>query len=369
LPDTCAQRDTAGYKVNKRTQIGIANFYEIYNRNNALFDPKSYAHGENLEFPGVLLKETMNKHNMDLDTLDIHPIDNYKEIIFIDLPTKNTIPHGLSLFDLKNMGKRLYLVMCESRQTKPENFNKENHKYFDKVFTWYDPYVDGAKYIKFFLPNKIPINFQIDRGLDRKFCTMIAGNHTSSNPNELYTERRKAIRWFEKNHPGDFDLYGRGWDSEIFRSPSAGIPIKLFCLFKPLRIKFDKDYYPSYKGEVKSKSDIFSKYKFSVCYENAKNISGYISEKIFDSLFAGTIPIYWGAPNITDYIPSNVFIDMRSFDSYEKLYAFLKNMKHNEYETYWNNIESYINGGGMYPFSAENYVATIMKECFNIIIK
>ena len=48
---------------------------------------------------------------------------------------------------------------------------------------------------------------------------------------------------------------------------------------------------------------------FAICYENARDIPGYITEKIFDCFFAGCVPIYWGgAPNVTDHIPANTFI-------------------------------------------------------------
>lgn len=346
-------------------QIGIVSIYDKYNKHNGIFDPNSYFHGENLEYPSLLLKERLSQMGMDLNTLDMRPLDVFKAIIFIDMPTPNALPEGVTLAKLREMGKKLYLIMCESKQTKPDNFDKNNHKYFDKIFTWFDPYVDSRRYIKYNLPNKIPKDFSIDRGARRKLCAMIAGNHRSNDPNELYSERIKAIRWFEHNRPKDFDLYGRGWDSEIFRRPSISLPVKLLCLFKPFRIKLDKEYYPSYKGEVISKRDTFSRYKFSICHENAKNVPGYVSEKLFDALFAGTVPVYWGAPNIKDLAPADIFIDMRDFGSFEKLYAYLKSMTNDKYEAYLNSIEEYINGGGIRPFSAENYVSIIIKECFS----
>jgi hypothetical protein len=32
---------------------------------------------------------------------------------------------------------------------------------------------------------------------------------------ELYSKRVEAIKWFEKNHPEDFDFYGIGWDRYV----------------------------------------------------------------------------------------------------------------------------------------------------------
>lgn len=32
-------------------------------------------------------------------------------------------------------------------------------------------------------------------------------------------------------------------------------------------------------------------------------VEDYVSEKVYDALIAGCVPIYWGAPNIQDFIP------------------------------------------------------------------
>ena len=58
-----------------------------------------------------------------------------------------------------------------------------------------------------------------------------------------------------------------------------------------------------------------SKYKFSICFENSIT-AGYISEKIFDCFYAGTIPIYYGDPNVKESIDPDSFIDFRKFDDY-----------------------------------------------------
>ena len=42
---------------------------------------------------------------------------------------------------------------------------------------------------------------------------MIACNKWSPHPDELYTERKKVIRFFEEHHPETFDLYGETGES------------------------------------------------------------------------------------------------------------------------------------------------------------
>jgi len=219
---------------------------------------------------------------------------------------------------------------------RPDNWDKKYHKYFNKIFTWNDRWVDGEKYIKFYWPNKIPENLNFKK--KTKFCTMIVGNKYKSHPLELYKERRKIIRWFEQNHPEDFDLYGIGWN---------------------------KLYYPSYKGAIRSKKEILEQYKFSICYENVKELEGYITEKIFDSFFAGCVPVYWGASNVTDYIPANTFIDRRKFKDNKELYNYLKNMSDKEYTDYLNAIKKFVESERIYPFSGEYFAETIVTHILN----
>jgi hypothetical protein len=122
--------------------------------------------------------------------------------------------------------------------------------------------------------------------------------------------------------------------------------------------------YPSYKGMVDNKKKVMEKYKFSICYENAKDIPGYITEKIFDSFFAGCVPIYWGANNIFEYVPKECFINKRDFKTYEELYRFIKNMSDDEYIKYLTNIENYLNSDKSFQFKSEGFVQTIVKTIF-----
>jgi len=53
---------------------------------------------------------------------------------------------------------------------------------------------------------------------------------------------------------------------------------------------------------------VFSFYKFIICCENS-NTQGYVTEKIFNVLLAGSIPVYNGAPDIERYINKDRYIN------------------------------------------------------------
>ena len=124
-----------------------------------------------------------------------------------------------------------------------------------------------------------------------------------------------------------------------------------------------KPNFPSYRGKVDSKKETLKKYRFAICYENARDIPGYITEKIFDCFFSACVPVYWGANNIQEYIPKECFIDKRDFATYEELYVFMKNMSDKEYLNYLKNIENFLNSSKSYQFSSEFFVNQIISHC------
>ncbi|CAI9286858.1 unnamed protein product [Lactuca saligna] len=58
----------------------------------------------------------------------------------------------------------------------------------------------------------------------------------------------------------------------------------------------------NHNGNVE-KVETLKRYKFSLAFENS-NEEDYVTEKFFQSLVAGTIPVVVGAPNIQDFAPS-----------------------------------------------------------------
>lgn len=53
-----------------------------------------------------------------------------------------------------------------------------------------------------------------------------------------------------------------------------------------------------------TKLETISSYFFYLAFENS-NCVDYVSEKMFDGLLAGTVPVYLGAPNVDEYLPGN----------------------------------------------------------------
>ena len=82
-------------------------------------------------------------------------------------------------------------------------------------------------------------------------------------------------------------------------------------------------------GRIKNKIEFLSHYKFSIAMENTEG-QGYVSEKILDSLFAGTIPIYYGGYMIDEFINPKAFILIRNEKKKKKKISYIKKIDNDE---------------------------------------
>jgi hypothetical protein len=126
---------------------------------------------------------------------------------------------------------------------------------------------------------------------------IINANKMSFVEGELYSLRRLAAQ-----KSSDIDVWGFDWDMPWFRRATKAfeellIPLKHGFGIKPAALKGWFKNPLSFKGTSKDKLSTLASYKYSLVIENS---SEYMSEKLFDSLFAGTFPIYVG-PNPVDF--------------------------------------------------------------------
>lgn len=176
---------------------------------------------------------------------------------------------------------------------------------------------DGKKFLVMVAANKY---FEIDFSklplfnpkrylgpIKRQVIKFASPTMTIATRNELISKRLGAVEYF--GNLGVLSLFGHSWDNVDI------LPLnwqkKLEKILKKLKPK-----------PIEDKLKTISFYKFSICFENV-SYPGHITEKIIDCFVAGVIPIYLGAPDIESFIPKNSFIDMRDFDSWEKLHMYL----------------------------------------------
>ncbi len=107
-------------------------------------------------------------------------------------------------------------------------------------------------------------------------------------------------------------------------------------------------------GPVANKKEFISKYLFNIAFENT-SYPGYTTEKIAEPWVAGSIPIYWGDPEVTKDINPDCFINMHDFKNFEDAIAYIKKV----YESKALQIQ-YLNA----PFFRNNKAPEHLKDEF-----
>jgi Glycosyltransferase family 10 (fucosyltransferase). len=85
-----------------------------------------------------------------------------------------------------------------------------------------------------------------------------------------------------------------------------------------------------------TKLETISNYYFYLAFENSNN-TDYVSEKMYDGLIAGTVPVYLGAANVDEYLPGdNCIIKVSDYPTTEALadHLIALTRDHQEYEKY-----------------------------------
>ena len=325
---------------------------DLYSNNN-LFSSNTPLNRDDCLLQYIELKNKLLKYRIDISTYDINSIENSSIVFFLNAPTLTNRYYKKAVI----LKKKIIIIENEHFDIHKPNRNIENLKGVTKVFS-YRPY----KY-----KNGIYLNYSFNFSRDKKsfdikrkkiFSCLISNNKMYSISDELYSERKKIIKWFNKNAVKDFALYGGGWDKVVLKSNNL-----LFKLINRLNINSKR--LNVYRGKCKSKSEILSKSKFSFCFENS-NTQGWITEKLFDVMRNNCVPIYYGTSEVKKYVPSDLFINYEEFNSVKDLYGFLKGMSSKTHNEYLIKINSFINNlDNKFPFHLEYHNKTLI----NFIIK
>lgn len=145
---------------------------------------------------------------------------------------------------------------------------------------------------------------------------------------QLHDQRLAAISHFGRG--GKLDLYGGGWGS------LKNLPLRW-------QNELSTTVFSLSPAPCIDKLATIASYKFALCFENIE-FPGYVTEKMIDCLVAGVVPIYWGAPDIRDFVPEDCFIDARKFESLDDLESYLEEISETEWQKIVNRGNSFLGG-------------------------
>lgn len=319
-----------------------------------IFDPDAR---DGVTEPFIRLRSHLAMNGYELRTADDAPLTEDARVWFWNVPTSHRpdqpwparlarraarrVRHRRDLLGeclARDMRDRIALFLGEPPVTWPLNARSDLIATFPTVLTWDDGLVDGDRYRKLHLP--LPASSPRLAGhsfRDRALLVCIAANKRSSHPSELYSARRATIRYWEHHAPDQFALYGPGWDRPDRRDG-------------PWR---------SWRGLARHKWEVFPSFRFGLCYENMAGAPGYVTEKLFDCMRGGAVPVYLGAPNVADYVDPATFVDRTAFTSEDELARHLADMPEQEFNRMREAADDYLNSDRFRVFLPDAFVATV----------
>jgi hypothetical protein len=243
----------------------------------------------------------------------------------------------------------------------PASISKDSHlsnfiqfaPLFDSILTWNDGLAGTyERFSKHHIPQytgqKEVEMLDFD---DRKLLVNISSRKYSptKHPEELYTKREEVIKYYDDNYPLDFTLYGRHWNKRP----------RLIDTYHH-RVVRPTDY-SVYEGVIEKKTDAYGDHRFALSFENMTGVEGYISEKMFDCLRSGIVPVYWGANNVSKYVPKDAFVDYREYGTPASLHEHLSTITEQEHTEYVERAQEYLQKG-VSDFSIQSYAKTLEKQ-------
>lgn len=323
--------------------------------NNSMFALEDRIHHYDWTYTPRLLRQAFLERGVEINTPDIN---QGRQVAF------NLYFEGRQFIE---DGIPKYLVAMENPNINRLNENRDYCRKFERVFAWDQRLLDLPNVVKIFVPNRLDFE-PFPRFAERViFSCLINANKSfrESLTTDLYHERVNTIRWYERHAPDKFELYGAGW---LKPSPAFDFRGKVRRRFARLGTQlFGYRPFPSYKGVLRDKGEVLLRCRYSYCYENTRDLSNYITEKIFDSFLYGCVPVYWGADNVLEYIPAGCFIDRRAFKDTAEVHQFLLSISPEQYATYQDNIANFLRSDIAKKFSSEYFVSTIVGHVFQDI--
>jgi hypothetical protein len=312
--------------ANRRASVRV--YLDPFTRHfhgNALFDPRSRFNRDNALRPWFRLKDRLAEHGVTIETADYLVIadrraaskrganvyvsygihDSYQSLI----GREDVLLNAFYLFEVVVVDPVMYRATPELA------------RHFRTIYSWTSsdrlrPFVPDMPEVK---PFRIPMPFDAViepywSRTDRHGIILVNSNKRAAlSDGELYTERLRALKHFSAR--GEIDLWGRLWENGL----------------GDLEPEFGDAVRRSWRGPVDDKYEAMSRYRFAICYENMV-LDGWITEKLFDCLYAGVVPIYLGAPDINDAVDPGCYIDARRFASYDEMQQYLDALSPTDYE-------------------------------------
>lgn len=336
-----------------------------------MFSGGSYTHfGDASHWlePTRFLAESALEQGIELHTDDMTDLNKAAVLIFGELPAS---PHQVKDLRRRHPQLKFILQVLETPIGRQWTFDPANHTAFDAVVSYNPQLDDGRRYFPFRIPVGGLDAFRPDAGVawsERRVACMIA-NRPNVRP---VIPRRSGIgmiregwkftpaTWWNYVTEGG-SLYGERWRIAAQCEDALGSRFDIFGPGWPASRRPDGKFFTSARGVYEgSKLELLQNYRFTIAYENCRNDCGYVSEKMFEAILGGSVPVYLGNAQIEKEVPREVFVDARRFASRLDLVTFIENMPKNQWQRMRDAGTQYLAGGAKVLFGSGQYARAII---------
>jgi hypothetical protein len=318
-----------------------------------------------------------------MDGWDMHPLETADCVWFLDL--SDTRKEYEIARKTARKGVPFVLHVMETPAGRSQNFHPKNQALFDFLITYQQHLTPKPNIYTYRLPHSLGGYHSEHKPFENRKCAvMVNSNRTEGwlaprrpgivglpgiGPNlsgwhrpwwawilpakgELYSWRRRFARLSAQKFPGSLDIYGPGWNGNKIS-------------WNPM---FNRVSYPNCVANgTNKKLDVISNYRFTISVENFKGSEDYISEKIFDPLIAGSVPVYLGDKNIDKVIPDGVFVDVRNFSTQSELLQYLNNVSKEDWGVYYNKGQEFLKSEKAKDFSTDVFIQKMNEILLKIL--
>jgi len=257
----------------------------------------------------------------------------------LDLEESDTLESDLVIFvnynrkflrKVKNYDSKLVLIRLEPRAVLPIQYKKRIENKFDLIITPGGQVDLESKFIGW--PYKYDLNpskpdarftslksvikeavgerfFEIEQWNAKKNAVvLVAANKVSPTSKSNYSIRRHLAK---NLNPQFLYVYGPLWQASITNLIVHRIRVMVYSIKTGYLPNIKEIYgnllakYANFVSEPNDKHKVIREFKYSLVIENS---SDYCSEKIFDAMINGSIPIYTGPRIAEKYLPSSLYL-------------------------------------------------------------
>jgi len=329
-----------------------------------------------------LWRQEAVRQGYQLDTCDICPPSEADLLWFMDLPRSKHAFEEVRRSVRK--GTTLVLQILESPLLFPATFVEVNRRLFDAVVS-YEFSADEGRHFHYRLPLETEPRYE---GLPfgaRKLAVMVNTNRVEGwlatrkrgltglpgmgayfsgwklpvwhflrpAQGELYSWRRRCA-CAALAVPGRLEVMGSGWNGERI-SWCPGLYSRRYTNHRPAD--------PVRRGTAANaeKRACLGNYRFVIATENYQGNFRYISEKIFDAMLGGSVPVYLGEESIGAIVPAEAFVDAGRFRTANDLWRYLEMLPEEQWQSMRQAGQEYLFSKAFQPYTSGAFARRMMK--------